>query len=95
MSVIVDSVCKDPDEAFRVDFSDKPQENTYIIHSTLEGLNVTAHGGGIIHSNIGREAFVGLIHFLNGKPDASIKIGESRVVMPHTIIDTIDKWCFV
>ncbi|MCD4741454.1 MAG: transferase [Desulfobacteraceae bacterium] len=65
------------------------QENTYIIHSTLEGLNVTAHGGKIIHSNIGLETFVGFNSFLNGKPDASIKIGEGCVVMPHTIIDPV------
>ena len=65
------------------------QENTYIIHSKLEGMNVTAHGGKIIHSNIGLETFVGFNSFLNGKPDASIKIGEGCIVMPHTIIDPV------
>ncbi|CCK80119.1 MULTISPECIES: transferase [Desulfobacula] len=63
------------------------QENSYIIHSTLVGLNVTAHGGKIIHSNIGFETFVGFNSFLNGKPDATIDIGEGCIVMPHTIID--------
>ncbi len=63
------------------------QENSYVIHSTLAGLNVTAHGGKIIHSNIGFETFVGFNSFLNGKPDATIDIGEGCIVMPHTIID--------
>lgn len=63
------------------------QENSYIIHSHLVGLNVTAHGGKIIHSKIGFETFVGFNSFLNGKPDATIDIGEGCIVMPHTIID--------
>lgn len=63
------------------------QENTYIINSTLDGLNVTAHGGKIIHANLGQETFVGFNSFLNGKADARIEIGEGCVVMPHTIID--------
>ncbi|MBU8910272.1 MAG: transferase [Desulfobacterales bacterium] len=64
------------------------QENTYIIHSNLAGLCVTAHGGKIIHSDVGRETFVGFNSFLNGKPDARIQIGEGCIVMPHTIIDS-------
>lgn len=63
------------------------QENTYIINSTLAGLNVTAHGGKIINADIGRETFVGFNCFLNGKSDARIQIGERCIVMPHTIID--------
>ncbi|MCK5312258.1 MAG: transferase [Desulfobacteraceae bacterium] len=63
------------------------QENTYIINSTLEGNCITAHGGKIIHSNIGLDSFVGFNSFLNGKPEARITIGEGCVVMPHTIID--------
>jgi carbonic anhydrase/acetyltransferase-like protein (isoleucine patch superfamily) len=64
------------------------QENTYIIESTLNGLNVTAHGGKIIYADIGVETFVGFNSFLNGKADAPIEIGEECVVMPHTIIDS-------
>ena len=64
------------------------QENTYIIHSNLAGLCITAHGGKIIHADIGRETFVGFNSFLNGKPDARIEIGEGCIVMPHTIIDS-------
>jgi carbonic anhydrase/acetyltransferase-like protein (isoleucine patch superfamily) len=64
------------------------QENTYIINSTLEGMNVTAHGGKIIHANIGSETFVGFNSFLSGKPDATIAIGHGCIVMPHTIIDS-------
>ncbi|MBC2703114.1 transferase [Desulfobacula sp.] len=64
------------------------QENTYIIHSNLSKNCITAHGGKIIYSDIGRETFVGFNSFLNGKPDARIKIGEGCIVMPHTIIDS-------
>jgi carbonic anhydrase/acetyltransferase-like protein (isoleucine patch superfamily) len=63
------------------------QENTYIINSTLEGNCITAHGGKIINSFIGRDSFVGFNSFLNGKEAAQIKIGEGSIVMPHTIID--------
>ncbi len=63
------------------------QENSYIIHSTLKGKNVTAHGGKIIHADMGLETFVGFNSFLNGKPDAKITIGDGCIVMPHTIID--------
>ena len=64
------------------------QENTYIIHSNLSDLCITAHGGKIIHADIGRETFVGFNSFINGKPDARIEIGEGCIVMPHTIIDS-------
>lgn len=64
------------------------QENTYIINSNLAGLCITAHGGKIIHADIGRETFVGFNSFLNGKSNARIKIGEGCIVMPHTIIDS-------
>ncbi|MCP4722631.1 MAG: transferase [Desulfobacteraceae bacterium] len=63
------------------------QENSYIIHSTLVGRNVTAHGGKIIHAKVGLDTFVGFNSFLNGKPEAKIEIGEECIVMPHTIID--------
>ncbi|MBC8439865.1 MAG: transferase [Deltaproteobacteria bacterium] len=63
------------------------QENTYIIHSNLAGLCITAHGGKIIHADIGLETFVGFNCFLNGKPNARIEIGEGCIIMPHTIID--------
>ena len=66
------------------------QENTYIINSVLGGLNITAHGGKIIHARMGRETFVGFNSFLNGKPDAVIEIGDGCIVMPHTIIDPQD-----
>ncbi len=64
------------------------QENTYIIHSNLSDLCITAHGGKIIYADIGRETFVGFNSFINGKPDARIEIGEGCIVMPHTIIDS-------
>ncbi len=64
------------------------QENSYIIDSTLNGNCITAHGGKIIHADIGRDTFVGFNSFLNGKKRAKIEIGEGCVVMPHTIIDS-------
>ncbi|MGM0655413.1 MAG: transferase [Thermodesulfobacteriota bacterium] len=62
------------------------QENSYIIDSVLESNCITAHGGKIIHADVGQECFVGFNSFLNGRPDARIKIGEGCIVMPHTII---------
>jgi carbonic anhydrase/acetyltransferase-like protein (isoleucine patch superfamily) len=64
------------------------QENSYIINSTLSGLNVTTHGGKLIYSNIGRETYIGFNAFLNGKPEATIDIGDGCIVMPHTIINS-------
>jgi len=63
------------------------QENCYIIHSKLEGFNVTAHGAKIIESDLERDVFVGFNSFLLGKKEARIHIGEGCIVMPHTIID--------
>ncbi|MCK5541908.1 MAG: transferase [Desulfobacterales bacterium] len=63
------------------------QENSYIIDSNLAGNCITAHGGKIIHSNIGLGTFVGFNSFLNGKSHAQIEVGEGCIVMPHTIID--------
>ncbi len=62
------------------------QENTYIINSKLAGKCITAHGGKIIHADIGLGTFVGFNSFLNGNKDAPISIGEGCIVMPHTII---------
>jgi carbonic anhydrase/acetyltransferase-like protein (isoleucine patch superfamily) len=63
------------------------QENCYIIHSQLEGNNITAHGGKIIHARLGEKVFVGFNAFLHGKPDCILSIGAGSIVMPHTIID--------
>ncbi|MFW5486920.1 MAG: transferase [Desulfovibrio sp.] len=63
------------------------QENCYIINSTYEGLNVTAHGGKVIDADLGRKTFVGFNSFVHGTPEARIKIGRNCIVMPHTIID--------
>jgi carbonic anhydrase/acetyltransferase-like protein (isoleucine patch superfamily) len=63
------------------------QENCYIIHSRLEGNNVTAHGGKIIHAWLGPNVFVGFNSFLQGSVDCPLTIGEASIVMPHTIID--------
>ncbi|HKK33301.1 MAG TPA: transferase [Desulfomicrobiaceae bacterium] len=63
------------------------QENCYIIDSTYDGLDVTAHGGKVIHCHLGSKVFVGFNSFLNGKEEARITIGRDSVVMPHTIID--------
>ena len=63
------------------------QENTYIINSHLMGMDVTAHGGKIINTDIGQKTFVGFNSFLFGKKDARLAVGKGCVVMPHTIID--------
>ena len=63
------------------------QENCYIIDSRLEGNNVTAHGGKIIHARLGKKVFVGFNAFLYGKQDCPLVIGKETIIMPHTIID--------
>jgi len=63
------------------------QENTYIIDSHLVGMNITAHGGKIINSEIGQKTFVGFNSFLFGKENARLIVGKGCIVMPHTIID--------
>jgi len=63
------------------------QENCYIINSTLEGNNVTAHGAKIIDARLGKNVFVGFNSFLRGRPNARLTIGADNVIMPHTIID--------
>lgn len=63
------------------------QENTYIVNSHLEGMNVTAHGGKIINAFVGLKTFVGFNSFLCGKDDAKLTVGKGCIVMPHTIID--------
>jgi carbonic anhydrase/acetyltransferase-like protein (isoleucine patch superfamily) len=63
------------------------QENCYIIQSRLEGENITAHGGKVIHAQLGKKVFVGFNSFLHGTSDYPLTIGEGSIVMPHTIID--------
>lgn len=63
------------------------QENCMIVNSRLEGMNVTAHGGKIIHADMGVNTFTGFNSFLFGKEDARLTIGSHCIVMPHTIID--------
>lgn len=63
------------------------QENCYIIDSHLEGENVTAHGGKVIHSRLGKKVFVGFNAFLRGRADCRLTIGEGSIIMPHTIVD--------
>jgi carbonic anhydrase/acetyltransferase-like protein (isoleucine patch superfamily) len=63
------------------------QENCYIVHSTLDGNDVTAHGSKIVHSRLGKKVFVGFNSFLRGSSDFPLMIGEGCIVMPHTIVD--------
>jgi carbonic anhydrase/acetyltransferase-like protein (isoleucine patch superfamily) len=63
------------------------QENCYIVNSHLEGLDVTAHGGKVIHARLGRKVFVGFNSFLQGSAACPLTIGAECIVMPHTIID--------
>lgn len=63
------------------------QENSMIVNSRLEGMNVTAHGGKIIHTDLGVNTFTGFNSFLFGKENSRLAIGRNCIVMPHTIID--------
>lgn len=63
------------------------QENCYIINSTLEGFNVTAHGAKIIEASLGSNVFVGFNSFLKGDAENRLTIGEGSIIMPHTIIE--------
>ena len=63
------------------------QENCYLIDSTLEGYDITAHGGKIISADLGKYVFVGFNSFLRGSGNSRIKVGDGCVIMPHTIID--------
>lgn len=63
------------------------QENCYIVHSRLDGLNVTAHGGKIIHAHMGKKIFVGFNSLLRGSSRCKLAVGDECIVMPHTIID--------
>jgi len=63
------------------------QENCHIIKSRLDGFNVTAHGGKMIHTWLEKNVFVGFNSFLRGSSECPLKIGSGSIVMPHTIID--------
>lgn len=63
------------------------QENCYIVHSHLEGHNITAHGGKVVHARLGEKVFVGFNSFLQGNSQCKLNIGTGTIVMPHTIID--------
>ncbi|MBR9982276.1 MAG: transferase [Desulfatitalea sp.] len=63
------------------------QENCYILHSRLNGHNVTAHGAKIIHAELGEKVFVGFNSFLQGTSEHRLSIGAGSIVMPHTIVD--------
>jgi carbonic anhydrase/acetyltransferase-like protein (isoleucine patch superfamily) len=63
------------------------QENCYIIDSRLEGSDVTAHGGKVIHARVGEKVFVGFNSFLRGNRECELNVGRECIVMPHTIVD--------
>ncbi|PHR28731.1 MAG: transferase [Desulfotalea sp.] len=63
------------------------QENCFIINSTLEGYNVSAHGSKIFETDLKSGVFTGFNSFLLGKSDARITVGKNSIIMPHTIID--------
>ncbi|WP_461210573.1 transferase [Desulfocurvus sp. DL9XJH121] len=66
------------------------QENCYIVHAHLEGMNVTAHGGKIIHAHCGPNCFVGFNAFVHGTPENPVQVGKGCIIMPHTIIDAVE-----
>ncbi len=74
-------------ENARLGSGSNAQESCYIVDSHLEGLNVTAHGGKVVHAKLGIKVFVGFNSFLCGKPQCPLTIGANTIVLPHTIID--------
>ncbi|MFW5498707.1 MULTISPECIES: transferase [unclassified Maridesulfovibrio] len=62
------------------------QENSFIVDSRFAGLVVVAHGGKLVHSNIGEKVFIGFNSFLHGTKENQVSIGAGSIVMPHTII---------
>ncbi|MFP4584019.1 MAG: response regulator [Desulfococcaceae bacterium] len=63
------------------------QEHCFIVDSELAGLNITAHGGILIHCRMGKKVFVAFNSFLRGRADAPLRVGSGCMFMPHTIID--------
>ena len=63
------------------------QEHCFIVDSDLAGLNITAHGGILIHCQMGEKVFVAFNSFLRGREDAPLRVGSGCMFMPHTIID--------
>jgi carbonic anhydrase/acetyltransferase-like protein (isoleucine patch superfamily) len=63
------------------------QEKCYIVNSSLDGNNVTAHGGKIINAEMEEKIFVGFNSFLRGSDEAHLKVDKQCIIMPHTIID--------
>lgn len=63
------------------------QENCFLIGAHLEGHDVTAHGGKIVSSKLGKNVFVGFNSFLHASPEHPLTIGEHSIVLPHTIVD--------
>lgn len=63
------------------------KENTYTVNSVLSSGCTVSHGSIILNSKIGSETIIGFNVFMNGNPDARIKIGKNCIVLPHTIID--------
>ncbi|MGE4468592.1 MAG: transferase [Desulfovibrio sp.] len=66
------------------------QENCYIVNSVLDGMDVTAHGGKIIHCHVGQKVFTGFNSFLRGSKACPVKVGSESIIMPHTIIDAAE-----
>ncbi|WP_320175566.1 transferase [Maridesulfovibrio sp.] len=62
------------------------QENSFIVDTHFAGLVIVAHGGKLVHSNIGEKVFIGFNSFLRGTSDKKVSVGTGSIVMPHTII---------
>ncbi|NDV24501.1 transferase [Desulfovibrio sp. JC022] len=62
------------------------QENSFIVDTCFAGLVVVAHGGKLVHSNIGKKVFIGFNSFLHGTEETPVSVGAGSIVMPHTII---------
>ena len=63
------------------------QENSFIIKSRFSGLDIIAHGGKVVCTELGEKVFVGFNSFLHGGEGRDITVGSGSIIMPHTIID--------
>lgn len=62
------------------------QENSFIVDTNFAGLVIVAHGGKLVHSNIGEKVFIGFNSFLHGNEENKVSVGGGSIIMPHTII---------
>ncbi|MBW1988791.1 MAG: transferase [Deltaproteobacteria bacterium] len=66
------------------------QENCFVVNSTLQGFNITAHGGKVVHADLGKNGFVGFNAMVRGTEENPVRAGQGVVFMPHAIVDAAE-----